>query len=56
MGAGSASRALSITPFIISRKGSHYSTNTILQKDMSNKMTYIISTCETTKCTCANMK
>ncbi|RWW30958.1 hypothetical protein BHE74_00058029 [Ensete ventricosum] len=30
-------RALSITPFTISSKGSHYPTNTGVQKDMSNK-------------------
>ncbi|RWW25372.1 hypothetical protein BHE74_00052985 [Ensete ventricosum] len=30
-------RALSITPFIISTKGSHCPTNTKVQKDMSNK-------------------
>ncbi|RRT47093.1 hypothetical protein B296_00052878 [Ensete ventricosum] len=29
--------ALSITPFIISGKGSHYPTNIGVQKDMSNK-------------------
>ncbi|RRT40436.1 hypothetical protein B296_00017367 [Ensete ventricosum] len=30
-------QALSITPFTISNKGSHYPTNTGVQKDMSNK-------------------
>ncbi|RWV85088.1 hypothetical protein GW17_00053146 [Ensete ventricosum] len=30
-------RALSITPFIISSKGSHCPINTRVQKDMSNK-------------------
>ncbi|RWW23578.1 hypothetical protein BHE74_00038422, partial [Ensete ventricosum] len=34
---GRASRAQSITPFAISGKGSHYPTNTRVQKDMSNK-------------------
>ncbi|RRT49907.1 hypothetical protein B296_00002351 [Ensete ventricosum] len=29
--------ALSITPFIISSKGSHYPTNTRVQKNMSNE-------------------
>ncbi|RWW41726.1 hypothetical protein BHE74_00052790 [Ensete ventricosum] len=32
-----ASRAQSITPFIIFGKGSHYPTNIRIQKDMSNK-------------------
>ncbi|RRT69837.1 hypothetical protein B296_00016818 [Ensete ventricosum] len=32
-----STRALSITPFTISGKGSHYPTNTRVQKDMSNK-------------------
>ncbi|RWV89607.1 hypothetical protein GW17_00048238, partial [Ensete ventricosum] len=36
-GAGRASRAQSITPFTISGKGSHYPTNTEIQKDISNK-------------------
>ncbi|RRT52193.1 hypothetical protein B296_00046950 [Ensete ventricosum] len=30
-------QALSITPFTISDKGSHYPTNTGVQKDISNK-------------------
>ncbi|RRT49942.1 hypothetical protein B296_00030615 [Ensete ventricosum] len=30
-------RALSITPFTISSKGSHYPTNIGVQKDISNK-------------------
>ncbi|RZS11601.1 hypothetical protein BHM03_00042952, partial [Ensete ventricosum] len=57
-GAGRASRALSITPFIISTKGSYYPKNTIVQKEhMNNEIsTYIISTCGTTKCVCVNMK
>ncbi|RWW72392.1 hypothetical protein BHE74_00019804 [Ensete ventricosum] len=32
-----STRALSITPFTISGKGSHYPTNTGVQKDMSNE-------------------
>ncbi|RZR98602.1 hypothetical protein BHM03_00027991 [Ensete ventricosum] len=47
MGAGRASQALSITPLTISEKYSYYPINTRVQKDMSNKMTYIRSTCET---------
>ncbi|RRT63307.1 hypothetical protein B296_00026063 [Ensete ventricosum] len=31
-------RALSITPFTISDKGSHYPINTIVQKDIGNKI------------------
>ncbi|RWW09394.1 hypothetical protein BHE74_00044311 [Ensete ventricosum] len=56
MGADRESWALSITPLTISDKGSHYLTNTRVQKDMSNKTTYIRSTCEIMKYTCANMK
>ncbi|RRT85332.1 hypothetical protein B296_00002931 [Ensete ventricosum] len=56
MEASRVSWALSLTPFIISSKGSHYPTNTRVQKDMGNKMTYIGNTCETMKYTCANMK
>ncbi|RRT78926.1 hypothetical protein B296_00002248 [Ensete ventricosum] len=37
IGGRQSSQALSITPFIISGKGSHYPTNTRVQKDMSNK-------------------
>ncbi|RWV90770.1 hypothetical protein GW17_00047001 [Ensete ventricosum] len=56
MGADIASWALSITPFIIYGKGLYYPTITRVQKDMSNKTTYIGSTCEIMKYTCANMK
>ncbi|RRT58450.1 hypothetical protein B296_00018140, partial [Ensete ventricosum] len=56
-GAGKASQALSITPFTISSKGSYYPTNTRVQKDiMNNNIAHIGSTCETTKCTYANME
>ncbi|RRT32597.1 hypothetical protein B296_00050324 [Ensete ventricosum] len=37
IGGWQSTRALSITPFIISGKGSHYPTNTEVQKDMSNE-------------------
>ncbi|RWW72122.1 hypothetical protein BHE74_00020089 [Ensete ventricosum] len=37
IGGRQSMRALSITPFIISSKGSHYLTNTRVQKDISNK-------------------
>ncbi|RZS25672.1 hypothetical protein BHM03_00058905 [Ensete ventricosum] len=37
IGGRQSTRALSITPFIISGKGSHCPTNTGVQKDMSNK-------------------
>ncbi|RZS06843.1 hypothetical protein BHM03_00037570 [Ensete ventricosum] len=51
-----ASQALSITLFTIYGKGSHYPTNTIVQKDiMSNKVTYNGSTCGIMKHTYANM-
>ncbi|RWW09854.1 hypothetical protein BHE74_00008712 [Ensete ventricosum] len=56
MGADRALWVLSITLFTISGKGLYYPTNTRVQKDMSNKTTYIGSTCETMKYTCANMK
>ncbi|RWV99747.1 hypothetical protein GW17_00037334, partial [Ensete ventricosum] len=56
IGADRASRALNTIPFTISDKGPEYPTNTRVQKDMSNKTTYIRSTCETMEYTCANMK
>ncbi|RRT59187.1 hypothetical protein B296_00024274 [Ensete ventricosum] len=56
MGADRVLWVLSITLFTISGKGLYYPTNTRVQKDMSNKTTYIGSTCETMKYTCANMK
>ncbi|RWW05505.1 hypothetical protein GW17_00031214 [Ensete ventricosum] len=37
IGGRQSTQALSITLFIISDKGSHYPTNTKVQKDMSNK-------------------
>ncbi|RRT34749.1 hypothetical protein B296_00020170 [Ensete ventricosum] len=37
IGGRQSTRALSITPFTISGKGSHCPTNTRVQKDMSNK-------------------
>ncbi|RWW29967.1 hypothetical protein GW17_00005481 [Ensete ventricosum] len=37
IGGRQSTRALSITPFTISGKGSHCPTNTGVQKDMSNK-------------------
>ncbi|RZS28127.1 hypothetical protein BHM03_00061687 [Ensete ventricosum] len=37
IGSRQSTRALSITPFTISGKGSYYPTNTGVQKDMSNK-------------------
>ncbi|RWW63702.1 hypothetical protein BHE74_00029093, partial [Ensete ventricosum] len=36
-GVGRTSQAQNITPFTISGKGSHYPTNSRVQKDMSNK-------------------